>query len=98
VMVVTHSAIVPPDYPSSTATTATLLEAIGVTPTRKEEDVNGMHRLYRADAGYFHAFGFAGETKRDHMHHLGMVGDLVREYVAPRWTRMAMDSRKEASP
>jgi hypothetical protein len=95
VMVVTHSSIVPPDYPSSADTTATLLYAIGVDKAPKNEVSRGMRQLYRADAGAFHAFGFAGETPKDHMQHLAMVGDLVRDYVARRWTRMAILSQKE---
>jgi hypothetical protein len=100
VMVLTHSSIVPPDYPSSAETTTTLLDAIGVAKIPHDEVTHGMRRLYRADQGAFHAFGFAGETARDHMEHLALVGDLVREYVARRWTRMALldaRARKEAS-
>jgi hypothetical protein len=91
VMVVTHSAIVPYGYPSSTQTAGVLLEAIGVPKVETEITTkSGMHQLYRADAGSFHAFGFSGKTKKDHMDHLAMVGDIVREYVARRWAHMAM--------
>jgi hypothetical protein len=98
VMVVTHSSIKPIGYPSTTATTAVLLEQIGVEKRPDREVVHDAQRLYRADAGAFHAFGYEGHTAKDHMKHLWMVGDLVREYVARRWAHSAMLERKDASP
>jgi hypothetical protein len=87
-MVVTHSSIAPADYPSSTETTATLLEAVGVAKQPAvETNARGMRQIYRADAGALHAFGFEGEMPKDHMQHLAIVGDLVREYVVPRWAK-----------
>ena len=85
-MVITHSAIPPPDYAGTTETTAALLDAVGIPKTDAvETNARGMHQLYRAEAGAFHAFGFDGDAAKDHMDHLAMVGDIVREYVARRW-------------
>jgi hypothetical protein len=91
VMVLTHSSIKTYDaYPDSTATAGALLDAIGVArvPLGASADFGSMRPIYRADAGAFHAIGFKGETKEDHMDHLALAGDLVKRYVARRWARM----------
>jgi hypothetical protein len=95
--VLTHSSIKTYDaYPDSTETAGALLDAIGA---RREPaagtDVNGMRPIYRADQGAFHAFGFKGETKEDHMMHLALGPELVKTYVARRWARMEATERSE---
>jgi hypothetical protein len=57
-----------------------------------------MRPIYRADSGAFHAFGFKGETKEDHMDHLAIAGDLVKEYVARRWAHMEVEERAGQRP
>lgn len=99
VMVITHSSIKPPDYPSCTETTFALLDAIGLARTplggRNER---GMEQIYRAEAGALHVFGFHGMAAKDHMDHLALVGDMVRTYVARRWARMEALERRAAAP
>ena len=98
VMVLTHSSIRAPDYASSTEASFALLDAIGVPRVPLSgKDAHGMEPTYRADAGAFHAMGFKGETARDHMEHLGLVGDMVRTYVAKRWARQDALDRRSAS-
>jgi hypothetical protein len=98
-MVLTHSSIRPLDYASSTEAVGALLGAVGVplVPLSGKNE-HGMEQLYRADAGALHAFGFKGETAKDHMDHLGLVADMVRTYVAKRWGRMEALERRSASP
>ena len=87
-MVMVHSAILPPDYASSTSATSALLDAVGVKkvelPPKPE---HGMLQLYRADKGDLHARGFEGGAVKDHMDHLYSVGELVEEFVVPRWAK-----------
>jgi hypothetical protein len=96
-MVITHSSIQPPDYPSSTESTAALLDAVGVGKVADAGDATvfarGMSAIYRAEAGDLHVFGFRGETARDHMKHLSLVGEVIRRYIAPRWTRLGRTDR-----
>jgi hypothetical protein len=98
VMVVTHSSIRTPDYASSTEAAGALLDAIAVPRVPLTgKNAHGMEQIYRADAGAFHAMGFKGETAKDHMDHLGLVGDMVRTYVAKRWARLSALDRRSAS-
>lgn len=88
--VFTHSSIVPPGYASTTETAAALEELVHAK--KQEERVEGpgsLVRLYEADAGEFHVLGFAGETKESHVAQLHLLDDVVKDFVAPRWARLA---------
>lgn len=85
-LVLTHTSIVPPEYASTTEAALAIVGAIGA----KKHDTNeafadGMVRSYRVDDGDLHVHGFRGGGPGDHMRHLHIVGDVVREYVVPRW-------------
>jgi hypothetical protein len=98
VMVLTHTAIKPIGYASSTESVHALLDAVGVSLVPLSgQNAHGMEQTYRADAGALHAFGFKGETAKDHMDHLSLVADMVRTYVAKRWGRMEALDRRSAS-
>lgn len=84
-MVLTHSSIVPADFPSTTETVDALLGAVGAHAvpaqgTRRETMV--LRR--RADQGSLHVLGFEGTTKEAHIQHLHLVGELLREHVLPK--------------
>lgn len=93
-MVITHSAIVPPGYASSTEATRAVLTAIDV-PTAAPEDTRdavatsaaarGMRLSYRADAGDLHVRGFRGVGPQDHFDHLHLVGEVLRSWLVVRW-------------
>lgn len=93
-MVMTHSAIVPPGYASSTEATRALLTAIDV-PTAAPSDTTdplsssaaarGMRPTYRADAGNLHVRGFRGVGPQDHFDHLYLVGEALRSWLVVRW-------------
>jgi hypothetical protein len=87
-MVITHSAIVPPGYASSTEATLALLSAIDV-PTEQSDakDIGPepMRLSYRADAGNLHVRGYPGVGPRDHFDHLHLVGEVLRNWLVPRW-------------
>jgi hypothetical protein len=97
-MVITHSAIIPPDYASSTEATQALLAAVSVPlVTLPPDDTDpaipagtnsrGMSLRTRADAGNLHVRGFRGRGPRDHFDHLYMIGEVLRSWVVPRWKR-----------
>ena len=93
-MVITHSAIIPPDYASSTEATQALLTAIEVPTTVVDETTTGswssavpMTLVKRADAGNLHVRGFKGRGPRDHFQHLYLIGEVLRSWVVPRWKR-----------
>ena len=89
-MVITHSAIVPPDYASSTEATQTLLAAVEVASTivePGETSSRNMTLTRRADAGNLHVRGFRGGGPRDHFNHLYLLGEGLSAWVVPRWKR-----------
>ena len=87
-MVITHSAIIPPDYPSSTEATQALLTAIEVPATEVAEPASRkMTLIKRADAGNLHVRGFKGGGPRDHFEHLYLLGEALQTWVVPRWKR-----------
>jgi hypothetical protein len=91
-MTITHSAIVPPDYASSTEATEALLGAINVptttTPTNEQTPsplYRGMTVSRHADHGNLHVLGFRGGGPRDHFQHLYLIGEALRSSLVPRW-------------
>ena len=84
-MVVTHSDIVPRDYPSTTDTANALIEAVGATRVRSEKPAVTLTPTTRADRENFHVRGFAGETKEAHIAQLHLVLMALHEYLVPRW-------------
>ena len=69
--VVTHSAIFPGTFASTTETTDYLIEALGLerTPVLRWGP-GGMQQLSEVRSGGLHVLGFAGNTAPDHMDHL----------------------------
>jgi hypothetical protein len=89
-MVITHSAIVPPDYASTTESTAALLSAVGVAPSTAIEGdgwapaTMGPATVVVDQAG-LHVRGFRGMGPHDHFDHLHLVGNALRSWLVPRW-------------
>lgn len=89
-MVITHSAIIPPDYASSTEATSALLTSISVplvAAEATEPNARGMTLATRADTGNLHVRGFRGRGPKDHFKHLYLIGEVLRSWVVPRWNR-----------
>jgi hypothetical protein len=87
-MVITHSAIVPPGYASSTEATRTVLNAIDVPSDEagnRDVGTETMRLSYRADTGNLHVRGYRGQGPRDHFDHLHLVGQVLRSWLVPRW-------------
>jgi hypothetical protein len=88
-MVITHSSIIPPDYPSSTETADALCDALGVERTKLyEKEPNGMTLIERADSGDLHMRGYAGTDKKDHIDNLRLLDEVMSEFVMPRWAKL----------
>ena len=85
-MVITHSAIVPPDYASTSESTAALLAEVGVTPIPASgKTMRSMALALEADEGGLHVRGFRGMGPQDHFDHLHLIGDTLRSWLVPRW-------------
>ncbi len=97
-MIVTHSAVRPPGYASTTETATMLLAAVGVPRIEeKRTNVRGMTEWYHADRAGLHVRGFRGSGPSDHMDQVHLLGDVMRTFVAPRWTRMAVVEERQAA-
>lgn len=88
-MVISHTAIIPPGYASTTETADVLLQMLDVprVPIADAEPNEGLVATSRADRGNFHVRAFAGDNKEVHVAQLRLVDDLLREYLAPRWAQ-----------
>jgi len=96
-MVLTHSSIRTPDYANSTEANQALLGQVGVpvVPTTPPLSVYGeMKEIERADAGNLHMRGFSGTTAHDHINHLHLIDDVIREFCAPRWREQERTAQK----
>lgn len=86
-LVLTHSSILPPDYGSTTETGFTLALAIDARIAEAEgRTKEGLRRSDTSDARDFHMRGYWGAEPSEHVAHLHMVGDVVREFLVPRWS------------
>jgi hypothetical protein len=95
-MVVVHSSIVPPGYASTTQMADLLCASVGARRIEEERlRGDGMVEWYHTDAGGLHVRGYRGGGPKDHLDQLHLVDDLVREFVAPRWTRLALQEARQ---
>jgi hypothetical protein len=90
-MVVTHSAIVPPTYASTTATAHFLTDSLGMRREALKLDgpVAGMKRLEHAEQGSFVVDGYAGDDARAHCAQLRAIGDILWARLRVRWSTAA---------
>ncbi|HEY5957173.1 MAG TPA: hypothetical protein VIV60_11490 [Polyangiaceae bacterium] len=45
----------------------------------------GLELISRFDLGGFHERGFNGNDKMDHCAHLGLMRDILKVHINPRW-------------
>ncbi|HEY3497648.1 MAG TPA: hypothetical protein VGK73_23280 [Polyangiaceae bacterium] len=91
-MVVSHSSIVPPGYASTTETANYLIQELGGNPRKaspRASDPLGLVLTSRFDRGDFHVRGYAGKAEPDHCAHLGLLQDILKVHLAPRWKPVA---------
>jgi hypothetical protein len=75
-MWVTHSAIVPGDYASTTETADALLGAVEARRERADEkNARGMRLTSKADRGELHVRGYEGADGPAHLEHLQNLGE-----------------------
>lgn len=87
-MYVSHSSIIPPGYASTTETVNWLVHELGGKPKKmkpRKGDPMGLEINSKYDVGNFHARGFDGNDKMDHCAHIGLMRDVLKSYLKPRW-------------
>jgi hypothetical protein len=85
-MFVSHSSIIPPGYASTNEVADYLVSQLRGKPKQaSREDVLGLDMIERFDKGNFHMRGYTGDDKPDHCAHIGLMDDIVRVHLEPRW-------------
>ena len=85
-MFMSHSSIIPPGYASTTEVAGYVVGKLGGKPKKaSRQDVLGLDMIERFDKGNFHMRGYTGDDKPDHCAHIGLMADIVRAHIEPRW-------------
>jgi hypothetical protein len=85
-MFMSHSSIIPPGYASTTEVASYVIHELRGKPKKANRaDVLGLDLIRRFDKGNFHVRGYTGEDKPDHCAHIGLMADIVRVHLEPRW-------------
>jgi hypothetical protein len=85
-MFMSHSSIIPPGYASTTEVAGYMVGRLGGKPKKaSRQDVLGLDMIDRFDKGFFHMRGYTGDDKPDHCAHIGLIADVVRHHLEPRW-------------
>lgn len=85
---VSHSSIIPPGYASTTETANWLVWSLGGRPQVARQNsagTMGLDLISRFDREGFHMRGYAGNDKMDHCAHIGLMRDVLKIHLAPRW-------------
>ncbi|WP_437930001.1 hypothetical protein WMF37_12455 [Sorangium sp. So ce291] len=85
-MFMSHSSILPPGYASTAETANFIVQQLRGKPRgSSRRDVLGLDMIQRYDRGGFHLRGYTGDDKPDHCAHLGLMADIMRIHINPRW-------------
>lgn len=85
-MFMSHSSILPPGYASTTEVATHFIGELKGKPKKsKRADVLGLDLIRRFDKGDFHVRGYTGDDKPDHCAHIGLMADIIRVHLEPRW-------------
>jgi LysM repeat protein len=80
------SSIIPPGYASTREVAHFMVAELGGKMKKtKRDDVLGLEMDERFDSGNWHVRGYGGDDKPDHCAHLGLMKDVVRVHLNPRW-------------
>jgi hypothetical protein len=85
---VSHSSIIPQGYASTTETANYLVWRVGgrAKPDNpRSSDPLGLELISRFDDHGFHVRGFSGNGVKDHCAQLGLLRDVLKVYIKPKW-------------
>jgi hypothetical protein len=87
-MYVSHSSIMPRGFASTTETANFLIDRVGGRAVRarpRKGDPMGLELISLFSRGNFHVRGFSGNGKLDHCAHIGLLRDVLKVHLRPRW-------------
>ena len=81
-----HSSIIPPGYASTTEVAKHVVAELGgkLKPAHRK-DVLGLEMIDRWDKGKAHVRGYEGDDKPDHCAHIGLIADVMKTHLVPKW-------------
>ena len=88
-MFLSHSAIRPPGYASTREVAEAITQRIDGSlraATPRSGDPLGLELYARYDRQGLHIRGFGGNDKPDHCAHLGLMADVMKVHLGPRWS------------
>ena len=96
-MFMSHSSIIPPGYASTTEVAEYVVgEVGGKLKKASRKDVLGLEMIDRFDKGDFHVRGYEGNDKPDHCAHIGLIADVMKVHLVPRWKTPAARAAKKS--
>jgi hypothetical protein len=85
-MYMSHSSIIPPGYASTTEVSHLVVSELhGKVKHSTSKDVLGLDMFEKFDKGNFHMRGYTGDDKPDHCAHIGLMADVMKHRLGPRW-------------
>lgn len=85
-MYLSHSSIIPPGYASTTEVAEYIVDELGGSMKKwSGKDIWGLKRISKFDKGNFHVRGYDGNDKPDHCAHIGLMGDVLKTHLLPKW-------------
>lgn len=87
-MFISHSSIRTTGYASTTETAQYLVWKVGGKPLAIDGapgDPWGLERISTFTQGQLHVRGFRGNGTADHCAHIGLMSDILRVHLKPRW-------------
>lgn len=94
-MFMSHSSIIPPGYASTTEVARWVVGQVGgkLKPASRS-DVLGLKMIDRFDKGQLHVRGYDGNDKPDHCAHIGLIADVLKVHLIPKWKTPAGRERE----
>jgi len=81
-----YSSIQPPGYASTQECARYIIKSLGGKPRKaNRKDPLGLVMFERYDRGNYRARGYRGDDKPDHCAHIGLMRDVIRYRLKPRW-------------
>lgn len=81
-----HSSIIPPGYASTREVSDYMVRQLGGRLRKgSRSDVLGLTLFERYDSRGYHVRGYKGNDKPDHCAHLGLMKDVIKVHINPRW-------------
>jgi hypothetical protein len=98
VFVLTHSAVDPVSYPSTTLTAHLLERQLQLTPKKLDPGADPFGQTSTIDRGALHIWSFAGKNEAAHCAQLFHIARVVSEILEPAWGTPQMDRSVPPTP